>query len=178
MDSVRTRRAFHYRTDDFLRLQVVAPGADELRRVVSTLNRSPPRGGRGRTSVTLGATVPPENPMSEAEERRYHPFTRLIHGRMHSAHWQYDDHIVPPISSSAAYRLESAQRGAEGFVEFANPEFNVDQHAPIYIYDRLDEPARGMLEENLAQAEGGDKCACFATGMAAISGALGIVTDS
>ena len=116
--------------------------------------------------------------MSEGGERRYHPFTRLIHGRMHSAHWQYDDHIVPPISSSAAYRLESAQRGAEGFVEFANPEFNVDQHAPIYIYDRLDEPARGMLEENLAQAEGGDKCACFATGMAAISAALGIVSKT
>jgi cystathionine beta-lyase/cystathionine gamma-synthase len=116
--------------------------------------------------------------MSEADERRYHPFTRLIHGRMHSAHWQYDDHIVPPISSSAAYRLESAKRGAEGFVEFANPEFNVDQHAPIYIYDRLDEPARGMLEENLAQAEGGDKCACFATGMAAISAALGIVSKT
>ena len=116
--------------------------------------------------------------MSDAGERRYHPFTRLIHGRMHSEHWQYNDHIVPPISSSAAYRLESAQRGAEGFVEFANPEFNVDQHAPIYIYDRLDEPARGMLEENLAQAEGGDKCACFATGMAAISGALGIVSKT
>ncbi len=116
--------------------------------------------------------------MSDADERRYHPFTRLIHGRMHSEHWQYDDHIVPPISSSAAYRLESAQRGAEGFVEFANPEFNVDQHAPIYIYDRLDEPARGMLEENLAQAEGGDRCACFATGMAAISGALGVVSKT
>jgi len=116
--------------------------------------------------------------MSEAGERRYHPFTRLIHGRMHSTHWQYDDHIVPPISSSAAYRLESAGRGAEGFVEFANPEFNVDQHAPIYIYDRLDEPARGMLEENLAEAEGGDRCVCFATGMAAISGALGVVSKT
>ena len=116
--------------------------------------------------------------MSKGGDRTYHPFTRLIHGRMHSAHWQYDDHIVPPISSSAAYRLESAQRGADGFVEFANPEFNVDQHAPIYIYDRLDEPARGMLEENLADAEGGDKCACFATGMAAISGALGILSKT
>ena len=114
--------------------------------------------------------------MSESKKPDYHPHTRLIHGRMHSTHWHYDDHIVPPISSSAAYRLESAERGAEGFIEFANPEFNIDQQAPIYIYDRLDEPARGMLEENLAQAEGGDRCACFATGMAAISGALGIVS--
>ncbi|MEE8524144.1 MAG: hypothetical protein V3T72_09460 [Thermoanaerobaculia bacterium] len=62
--------------------------------------------------------------------------TRLIHGRMHSAHWAYSDHIVPPISASAAYRLESAERGAEGFREFANPEFNRNQHPPIYIYDR------------------------------------------
>lgn len=113
--------------------------------------------------------------MSEAGERRYHPFTRLIHGRMHSEHWQYGDHIVPPISSSAAYRLKSSKRGAEGFVEFANPEFNVDQHAPIYIYERLDEPARGMLEENLAQVEEGDRCVCFASGMGAISAALGIL---
>lgn len=101
--------------------------------------------------------------------------SRLIHGRMRSAHWNYDDHIVPPISSSAAYRLESAERGAEGFLEFANPEFNRTQHPPIYIYDRLDEPSRGMLEENLAMAEGAEIGVCFATGMAAISGALGVL---
>ncbi|MFV1958127.1 MAG: PLP-dependent aspartate aminotransferase family protein [Planctomycetota bacterium] len=114
--------------------------------------------------------------MSESGKRRtYHPTTRLIHGRMHSRHWAYDDHIVPPISSSAAYRLESAKRGAEGFIEFANPEFNRHQRAPIYIYDRLDEPTRGMLEENLAQAEEGDVCVCFASGMGAISAGLGIL---
>ncbi len=101
--------------------------------------------------------------------------TRLIHGRMHSAHWTYKDHIVPPMSASAAYRLESAERGAEGFREFANPEFNRNQHPPIYIYDRLDEPSRGMLEENLAAAEGGEACVTFATGMAAISAALGVL---
>ncbi len=35
-----------------------------------------------------------------------------------------------------------------------------------------------MLEENLAQAEGGDRCVCFATGMGAISGALGVLTKT
>jgi cystathionine beta-lyase/cystathionine gamma-synthase len=114
--------------------------------------------------------------MSDAEKRTYHPTTRLIHGRMHSEHWHYRDHIVPPISASAAYRLESAERGREGFIEFANPEFLQDQHAPIYIYDRLDEPVRGMLEENLAEAEGAKACICFATGMAAISAALGVLS--
>jgi len=106
---------------------------------------------------------------------RYRPRTVMIHGRMHSPHWRYQDHIVPPVSSSVAYRLESAERGAEGFLEFANPEFNKAQHAPIYIYDRLDEPARGMLEENLAAAEQGEIACAFSTGMAAISAALGVL---
>jgi cystathionine beta-lyase/cystathionine gamma-synthase len=58
-------------------------------------------------------------------------------------------------------------------VEFATPE---SRRAPIYIYDRLDEPSRGMLEENLAAAEGGEVAVTFATGMAAVSGALGVLT--
>jgi methionine-gamma-lyase len=110
-----------------------------------------------------------------SDERRHHMQTRLIHGRMHSPHWDYHDHIVPPISSSAAYRLESTARGAEGFLDFANPELNREQQSPIYIYDRLDEPSRGMLEENLAAAHGGETCVAFATGMAAIAGALGVL---
>jgi methionine-gamma-lyase len=114
--------------------------------------------------------------MTEAQDRdRYHPETRLIHGRFHDVHWDYSDHIVPPVSSSAAYRLESAERGASGFLEFANPEFNREEHAPIYIYDRLDEPTRSMLEAALAHAEGAEAGVCFSTGMAAISAALGVL---
>ncbi|HXG92863.1 MAG TPA: hypothetical protein VNN73_10910 [Blastocatellia bacterium] len=55
-------------------------------------------------------------------QRIYNKETRLIHGDFYSPHWDYKDHIIPPISASAAYRLESAERGAEGFQEFANPE--------------------------------------------------------
>lgn len=109
------------------------------------------------------------------ESPKYSPETRLIHGKMVSPHWNYQDHIVPPISASASYRLESAARGAEGFLEFANPEFNHDTQSPIYIYDRLDEPSRGMLEERLQAAEGGGTCVTFSTGMAAISAALGVL---
>ncbi len=108
----------------------------------------------------------------------YRKQTRLIQGKLHSPHWDYRDHIVPPISASVAYRLESAERGAEGFREFANPEFNREMQPPIYIYDRLDEPIRGMLEENLEMAEGGEVCVTFATGMAAISAALGVLLKS
>ena len=95
--------------------------------------------------------------------------TRLIHGSFATGKWDYDHHVVPPQSSSATYRLTSVERGAEGFSEFAT---DIAQTAPIYIYDRLDEPTRGMLEENLAVAEGGEIAVAFATGMAAISAAI------
>lgn len=110
--------------------------------------------------------------------RDYHRETRMIHGDFHSVHWDYKDHIIPPITSTAAYRLESAERGAEGFQEFANPEFNRHTHASIYIYDRLDEPSRSMLEDNLATAEEGESAVCFATGMSAISAALCVLAKS
>jgi methionine-gamma-lyase len=101
--------------------------------------------------------------------------TRLIHGSFATGRWDYNHHVVPPQSSSATYRLSSVRRGAQGFVEFATPE---SRRAPIYIYDRLDEPSRGMLEENLAVAEGGEVAVAFATGMAAVSAALGILMSA
>jgi methionine-gamma-lyase len=104
--------------------------------------------------------------------------TRLIHGSGNSARWDYDHHVVPPISSSATYRLNSTHRGVQGFMEFAREEEGPTQHVPIYIYDRLDEPTRGMLEENLAIAEGGETAVSFASGMAAISAALGVTVKS
>ncbi len=103
---------------------------------------------------------------------QYRLRTRLIHGSFATGRWDYDHHVVPPQSSSATFRLKSVHRGAEGFVEFATPEA---QRAPIYIYDRLDEPTRGMLEENLAVAEGGEMAVAFATGMAAISAAISVL---
>lgn len=111
-------------------------------------------------------------------DKVYHKETRLIHGDFHSPHWDYSDHIVPPISASAAYRLRSAERGAEGFQEFANPEFNRHTQPPIYIYDRLDEPSRSMLEDNLAAAEEGECGVAFSTGMAAITASLGVLAKA
>ena len=104
--------------------------------------------------------------------------THLIHGNHESKHWDFDHHLTPPISASAAYRLGSVHRGAQGFVEFASEEADVKGHIPIYIYDRLDEPTRGMLEDHLAYAEGGETAVTFATGMAAISAALGITNKA
>jgi cystathionine beta-lyase/cystathionine gamma-synthase len=103
-------------------------------------------------------------------ERRANQRTRMIHGDFRSRRWDYSHHIVPPITSSAAFRLDSVQRGAQGFAEFAHDTDG--PRDPIYIYDRLEEPTRGMLEDNLALAEGGETALCFTSGMAAISAAV------
>jgi methionine-gamma-lyase len=104
----------------------------------------------------------------------YRMRTHLIHGNFESKKWDYDHHVIPPVSHSTAFRLSSLHRGAQGFVQFASADEALSGHIPIYIYDRLDEPTRGMLEENLAYAEGGEICVTYASGMAAISTALGV----
>jgi methionine-gamma-lyase len=101
--------------------------------------------------------------------------TRLIHGSSKTPKWDYSHHVIPPITSSATFRLSSAQRGAKGFFEFACDTIDTTRQVPIYIYDRLDEPTRGMLEEALATAEKGDNAVCFATGMAAITAAINML---
>jgi methionine-gamma-lyase len=120
--------------------------------------------------------------MMKREQRKkkesYRVRTHLIHGDFESKPWDFDHHIVPPMSASTAYRLGSVHRGAQGFVEFASAEAEQLGHKPIYIYDRLEEPTRIMLEENLAYAEGGEMAVTFATGMAAVSAALGIVMQT
>ncbi len=103
----------------------------------------------------------------------YHDRSVLIHGKFKSEKWDFQDHILPPVTTAVCFRLRSADRGAQGFQQFANPNLPPDTH-PIYIYDRLDEPCVGLLEETLAFAEKGESAVSFSTGMAAISAAIGI----
>ena len=126
--------------------------------------------------TTVATTPPPDTDRDHALPDAYSHETRLIHGQMRSRHWQYADHIVPPVSASSAYRLESFERGAKGFERYANPDSD-SSSSPILIYDRLQEPSRAMLEDRLAQAEGGDCCITFSTGMAAIAAALGVLLE-
>ncbi|MBZ0135325.1 MAG: aminotransferase class I/II-fold pyridoxal phosphate-dependent enzyme [Planctomycetes bacterium] len=100
----------------------------------------------------------------------------LIHGRHFTDKWDFRHHIIPPISSSVTYRLDKTERGARGFQEYASGDAH--RTKPIYIYDRLDEPTRGMLEDELANVEGGEFCVAFSTGMAAISAALGVLLNA
>ncbi len=114
-----------------------------------------------------------DKPKRHRKKEDYRLRTHLIHGNFESKKWDYDHHVVPPVSHSTAYRLSTLGRGARGFVQFASADEALSGHIPIYIYDRLDEPTRAMLEENLAYAEGGEICVTFASGMAGISAALG-----
>ena len=109
-----------------------------------------------------------------ARKSPYQPTTRLVHGPEHSAKWDFTHHVTPPLSSSTTYRLDSASRGARGFAEFGR-QITDTGDPPVYIYDRLDEPTRSILEGELSDIEGGEACVTFASGMAAISAALGCV---
>lgn len=106
--------------------------------------------------------------------RSYKDRSVLIHGKFRTEKWDFENHILPPISTATAYCLRSAERGAEGFQQFANPDLDRDTLHPIYIYARLDDPCQGLLEETLAFAEKGETAVSFATGMAAISAVLGV----
>jgi len=108
----------------------------------------------------------------EGKERRAHTRSRLIHGKFHTSRWDFSHHLVPPVTSSATFRLDTTARGARGFEQFAAPTSQKEEPEPIYIYDRLDEPTRGMLEDNLAEAEGGETAVTFASGMGAVASAL------
>ena len=123
------------------------------------------------TTKTPKPKSSPKKPQPKPKEQ-YDLRTRLIHGSMRTPKWDYSHHVVPPLTSSATFRLSSSQRGARGFFEFACDRIDTTRQVPIYIYDRLDEPTRGMLEENLAVAEQGDIGVCFSTGMAAISASI------
>lgn len=92
--------------------------------------------------------------------------TRLVHGKSFSSAWKFDKHVIPPITSNTTYRLDSVERGAQGFAEFGDSSKEGD---PIWIYDRLDEPNNLMLEEQLTYLENGDGAVTFASGMGAIS---------
>ena len=107
----------------------------------------------------------------------YSMSTHLIYGENISKNWDYQHHVTAPISSSTTFRLDSVERGAEGFMQFANLERQKGE-TPIFIYDRLGEPNKDMLEENLAYIEKGEMAVTFTSGMAAISGVLGILTKT
>ncbi|MFH0736489.1 MAG: aminotransferase class I/II-fold pyridoxal phosphate-dependent enzyme [bacterium] len=115
---------------------------------------------------------------NDETESQYSMDTHLIYGKNITNKWDYSHHVTAPISSSTTFRLDSVERGAQGFIQFAHPDQLIDDIAPIFIYDRLGEPNKDILEENLSFIERGEIAVSFASGMAAISAVLGILTKS
>lgn len=111
------------------------------------------------------------------DEDRYSMETHVIYGKNITDKWDYSHHVTAPISSSTTFRLDSVERGAQGFMQFAQTEAYADK-PPIFIYDRLGEPNKDILEENLAYVEKGEMAITFTSGMAAISAILGVLTKS
>ena len=107
----------------------------------------------------------------------YKKTSRIVHGAARTGRWDYSHHVVPPLTASTTFRLESVSRGARGFTEFGQYRDEASAE-PVYIYDRLDEPTRGLLESQIASMEGSDFCLAFASGMAAVSAALGAVLET
>jgi cystathionine beta-lyase/cystathionine gamma-synthase len=118
-----------------------------------------------------------EKKNNKFDETKYSMDTHIIYGKNISSKWDYSHHVTAPISSSTTFRLDSVERGAQGFERFANTKLFGDE-TPIFIYDRLGEPNKDLLEENLAYVEKGEMAITFATGMGAISAVLGICVAS
>ena len=51
----------------------------------------------------------------------YRVRTHLIHGNHESKHWDFDHHLVPPISASAAYRLGNFWSGTPKVASVSYP---------------------------------------------------------
>ncbi len=95
-----------------------------------------------------------------------------VHGVATTKAWEFSHHLVPPMTASTTFRLQSLKRGADGFQLFANPkkfEKSLKNNEPIWIYDRLEEPTTKMLEEQLSEMENGETAVSFSSGMGAIS---------
>lgn len=111
---------------------------------------------------------------TKIDDSKYSMETHIIYGKDVSNKWDYSHHVTAPISSSTTFRLDSVERGAHGFEQFAHTQEFGDEE-PIFIYDRLGEPNKDMLEENLAYVEKGEMAVTFASGMGAISAVNGIL---
>ena len=118
-----------------------------------------------------------KKPDNQVDDTKYSMDTHVIYGKNITNKWDYAHHVTAPISSSTTFRLDSVERGAQGFMQFAQTEAYGDK-PPIFIYDRLGEPNKDMLEENLAYVEKGEMAVTYATGMGAISAVLGILLNS
>lgn len=101
-------------------------------------------------------------------QKNLSPRTQAIHGEFLSKSWEFSHHLIPPMTASTTFRLESLERGATGFNTFGAG----NSEKPIWIYDRLEEPTTKMLENQLAILEKGECAITFGSGMGAIASTM------
>lgn len=105
------------------------------------------------------------------EDTNYSIATRLIYGKSHTDAWDYDYHVIPPVTQSSSFRLESASRGAAGFGAIGKLYPDDPGYDAVFVYDRMGEPNNAMLQQALAIAELKEEAITFASGMAAVTAA-------
>ena len=159
--SVETKKAFK------------SPAKPESRakldpRAKSESRVTPHENGRVSKALTAGEVTARGNFGHQKSASRR---TQLVHGKTSSAAWEFSRHLIPPMTANTTFRLESLERGAQGFMSFASDDVG-DDGFPILIYDRLDEPNTMMLEEQLASMEHADCAVSFGSGMGAISASI------
>ncbi|WP_247747170.1 methionine gamma-lyase [Alkalihalobacillus sp. BA299] len=86
--------------------------------------------------------------------------TEVIHKGYESN--AYEGSLTPPLFQSSTFTMESAEQGER---RFAGEEAG-------YIYSRLGNPTVTVLEERIAELEGGEAGLAFSSGMAAISATI------
>ena len=126
----------------------------------------------GSNDVEAEAAGPKAPSDDDPAETEYSEESRLIYGKAVSERWNFERHVIPPLSMSTNFRFASAAEGSRAFTTFARRAEGADVGRFDYVYDRLDEPNKDLLEEHVAIAERGDAALVFSTGMAAISTAV------
>ena len=105
------------------------------------------------------------------KDSEYSAESRLIYGKSHTDAWDYDYHVVPPVTQSSSFRLSSASRGAAGFGAIGKNYPDDPGYESVFVYDRMGEPNNIMLQQALAIAEGRTEAITFSSGMAAVTAA-------
>jgi len=110
-------------------------------------------------------------PDKSENSESYSKQTRLIHNDWKQTKLDYSHAMVPPVSSSVTYGMDTSVFGGKKPLEFLM-ELDDLTRLPFYIYSRFDDPTSSLLENKVALAEGGETALVFASGMAAIMAAL------
>ena len=92
--------------------------------------------------------------------------TAVIHKGYDSS--KHHDSLVTPLYQTSTYSFENAEQGEDRFA--GNCEGN--------IYSRLGNPTVRVLEERMAEIEGGEGALAFGSGMAAVSATLIYLTKA